>query len=381
MTEQFADPEAVMKRALELARRGLGSVEPNPPVGAVIVDDQLRLVAEGFHGYFGGPHAEIVAFNAAGGQTAGRTLFVTLEPCCHHGKTEPCSQAVIEAGISRVVVAVQDPAPHVSGGGIAQLRQAGIDVEVGLLEQEARELLRPFFALVVEGRPYILAKWAMTLDGKIAAHTGASRWISGEASRQIVHQIRGRMDAVMVGIGTALADDPLLTPRPAGPRTPTRIVVDSLARLPLPSQLVQTIDQGPVMLAVTDAADELRCEQLADQGVEIVRCPQAEYGVGQQPPRVSLPTLLAELGRRQMTNVLVEGGGALLGSLFDQNLIDECHVFVAPKLVGGATSPTPLAGIGLAAIPQQPQILSPRVEVLGGDVYIHGLCDRGGQNG
>lgn len=373
MTVRFPSAEAVMRRALELAARGEGRVEPNPMVGAVLVDDELNLLGEGFHERFGGPHAEISALQQAGDRAAGATLYVTLEPCCHHGKTPPCSRAVIAAGVKRVVAAMTDPAPHVDGGGLAELRSAGIEVEVGLLAEEAAHLAAPFTKLFTTGLPWVHAKWAMTLDGKIASRTGASKWISSEPSRRIVHALRGRMDAIVVGFGTVTADDPLLTARPPGPRVAARIVIDSRAELPLESQLVRTIAEAPVMVAASASADERNAARLEGAGVEVLRVP-AEHSGSQA--HVDLLALLQELGRRRMTNVLVEGGGRVLGSLFDQQLIDEVHVFVAPKLVGGEAARTPVAGVGLAEISQAPQLDGPEVQLIEGNVYIRGRVAR-----
>lgn len=374
MTHVFADPESVMRRALALAGRGLGAVEPNPPVGAVLVDEGLRLIGEGYHDRFGGPHAEVRALAQAGDRAAGAILFVTLEPCCHQGKTGPCTQAIIEAGVRQVVVAMQDPAPHASGRGIAELQNAGIRVEVGLLANEVADLLAPYCKLVTSGLPWVHAKWAMTLDGKIASNTGESRWISNEASRAIAHRLRGRMDAIIIGKATALIDDPLLTARPPGPRTATRIVVDCRASLPLDSQLVRTVDQAPVLVAAAESAPAENVARLESAGVEVLRIRSSVSGVQSQTlnPQLSTLNLLQELGRRQMTNVLVEGGGTLLGSFFDRRLIDEVHVFVAPKLLGGADAVTPIAGQGLTDLSQLPQLEHPEIEFLDGDVYIHG---------
>ena len=233
MAETFADPRSVMGRAIELASCGIGRVEPNPAVGAVIVDAELNLIAEGYHERFGGPHAEINALHQAGELPETATMFVTLEPCCHQGKTPPCTSALIDAGIKKVVIGMQDAAPHVDGRGIAQLKSAGIDTEVGLLQDQIRRLNAPFIKLVTTGMPYVHAKWAMTLDGKIASRTGHSKWISNSMSREVVHRLRGRMDAVLIGSGTASADDPLLTARPDGPRAAARIVLDSQAKLPI----------------------------------------------------------------------------------------------------------------------------------------------------
>jgi diaminohydroxyphosphoribosylaminopyrimidine deaminase/5-amino-6-(5-phosphoribosylamino)uracil reductase len=367
---RFANPEEAMRRAIAVAGRGIGFVEPNPPVGAVVVDGQLRMLGEGWHERFGGPHAEVTALARAGEGARGATLYVTLEPCCHHGKTPPCVEAVIAAGIKKVVVGVQDPFPQVAGKGLQRLRAANIEVEVGLLEPAVRRLTDPFRKLVESGRPWVHAKWAMTLDGRIAAHTGESKWISTAASRAVVHQLRGRMDAIVVGIETVLADDPLLTARPPGPRVGTRVVFDSRARLPLDSQLVRTAGEAPVLVITGPQAPREKIERLRDKGAEIVEGEAAPSPAGN--PRPDVGKVLLELGRRRMTNVLVEGGSELLGAFFDRQLIDEVHVFVAPKLLGGADAKAPLAGAGRPAPPNLPDLESPTIEIFEGDVYIHG---------
>jgi diaminohydroxyphosphoribosylaminopyrimidine deaminase/5-amino-6-(5-phosphoribosylamino)uracil reductase len=372
MPERFADPRAVMRRALDLAARGLGFVEPNPPVGAVLVDDDLALVAEGYHQQYGLPHAEIDALHAAGVNAAGKTLYVTLEPCCHQGKTGPCTRAIIDAGIRKVVAAMQDPFHEVSGRGFEALRNAGVDVKVGLMEAEAARLIAPFVRLVTGGRPWVLAKWAMTLDGKIASRTGSSKWISGERAREIVHRLRGRMDAIIVGAGTARHDDPLLIARPAGPHTATRIVIDTHATLSHNSQLVRTVEQAPVLVAVGAGASAAQQTRLRDRGVEVLTMPTTQAADTSQ---VDVRALLQELGRRRMTNVLVEGGGRLLGNLFDLRLIDEAHAFVSPRLIGGAAATTPIGGIGLEQMSGAANLDAPEIEIAGEDVYFHGLVN------
>lgn len=355
-----------MRRALELAAQGLGRVEPNPPVGAVIVDDRRRLIGEGWHQQFGGPHAEVFALQAAGERARGATLYVTLEPCAHVGKTPACAPQVIAAGLRKVIVCTPDPAPHTAGRGLQLLRDSGIEVEVGLLSDEGARMIAPFTKLITRGLPWVHAKWAMTLDGKLATRTGDSKWISSEASRQIVHELRGRMDAIVVGIGTALADNPLLTARPPGPRTPVRIVVDSEARLPLDSQLVRTAREAPVMVAVERGANAGQCDALRSAGVEVVALDAGGTEVG------SLQSLLAELGARRMTHVLVEGGSQLLGSFLDGELIDEVHAFVAPTLAGGTDALTPIGGEGVARMSDALRLQDVDVTQSGGDVYVHG---------
>ncbi len=363
---RFESPQAVMQHALELAARGYGTVEPNPPVGAVLVDDDLRTLGVGWHQRYGGPHAEVHALHAAGEQARGATLFVTLEPCCHFGKTPPCAAAVIAAGVKRVVIGAVDPAPHVNGGGIIALQQAGLIVETGLLQDSAEALIAPFVQLTLRQQPWVHAKWAMTLDGKIAAHTGHSQWISGPASRAVVHQLRGRMDAIVTGIGTVLADDPLLTARPPGPRVATRVILDPHGRLPLTSQLVQTARVVPVLWVVSaEVAADVQA-RAPSAGIELWVATTTPEG------RCDLSAVLAECGRRRWTHVLFECGGTLLGSLHDARRIDEVHAFIAPKLIGGQASPTPIGGKGLSAIPEQASLIDTHVEFLDGDIYVHG---------
>ena len=373
-----------MRRALELAVEGQGRVEPNPMVGCLVVRG-AEIIGEGWHRRFGEPHAEIEALRLVGERAAGGTLVVTLEPCCHHGKTPPCTKAVIEAGIRRVVVAQRDPFPQVDGGGVAELEAAGIEVRVGPLEDEARRLNSPYLKLLETGRPWVIAKWAMTLCGKIATRAGESRWISCPQSRVIVHELRGRVDAIIVGAETARQDDPLLTarPEPSQPeppqpeeaptkpkRTATRVVLDTRAALSLESQLVRTAHAAPVLVAAGEESSGENRDRLAAAGCEVFVCQGAD-------PAERLDSLLLELGRRRMTNVLVEGGGQLLGSLFDAGRIDEVHAFIAPKLVGGSDAPSPLrgspiAGTGLAEMLQASTLEEPEIRQVGTDVYVSG---------
>jgi diaminohydroxyphosphoribosylaminopyrimidine deaminase/5-amino-6-(5-phosphoribosylamino)uracil reductase len=349
-----------MARALELAERGRGWVEPNPLVGAVLVRDG-RIVGEGWHPRYGEAHAEVNALAAAGETARAATLYVTLEPCCHHGKTPPCTDAVLRAGVRRVVAAMTDPFPQVAGQGTALLRAAGVEVEVGTGEAEARRLNAPYLKLLTTGRPYVHAKWAMTLDGKIATRTGDSKWISNEASRRRVHTLRGRMDAILVGIGTVLADDPLLTARPPGPRTPVRVVLDSRGRMPATCQLTRTARDAPVLVATAGA----EAARLRAAGCEVI-------GMTTAGDRPDVGALLDELGRRRMTNVLVEGGSEVLGSFLDARAIDEVHVFIAPRLAGGAAARTAIGGAGVERIADALSLAEWRVELIDGDLYLHG---------
>ena len=362
-----------MHRALELAEKGRGSVEPNPMVGCVIARG-AEIIGEGWHRRFGGDHAEIEALKIAGPRAEGATIYVTLEPCCHQGKTPPCSKAIIEAGLARVIVAMRDPFPKVDGGGIRELTDAEISVRTGVCEEDARRLNAPYLKLLETGRPWCIAKWAMTLDGKTATETGSSRWISNEQSRAVVHNLRGRVDAILVGSETARIDDPLLTVRPPGLRVPLRVVVDSKGRLASDSQLAQTAHDIPVLVAVGPEASDDDRARLAATGCEV-------FGGDSRDPNARLDALLRELGNRKFTNILIEGGGRLAGAFFALGQIDEIHAFVAPKLVSGTGSPTPIAGFGVTSMEEAIQLDSVECHSLGGDTYIEGrvACRKAGR--
>ena len=361
-----------MRYACEVAARARGFAEPNPTVGCVIaIGDQI--IAEGWTQSYGSAHAEVHAISRITPVDQSRlqeaTLYVTLEPCCHHGKTPPCTDAILATPIRRVVVAMEDPFPQVAGGGLARLRQHGIDVTVGIEEPLARSTVAPYLKLQQTGRPWIVAKWAMTLDGKIATRTGDSKWISSATSREVVHALRGRMDAIVVGIGTALADDPLLTARPKGPRTATRVVVDSKARLPLTSQLMETIENAPVIVAVGPDAERHKIEELSAKGAEVLALPGSTHGE-------RIDELLVELGTRRMTNILVEGGAGLLGGLNDGNHIDEVHVFVAPKVAGGKGATGPVGGEGVGMIGDSSLFTEIKWQQLEHDLYLNARLAR-----
>jgi diaminohydroxyphosphoribosylaminopyrimidine deaminase / 5-amino-6-(5-phosphoribosylamino)uracil reductase len=366
-----ANDEIWMRRALELAERGRGHVEPNPLVGAVLVRAD-RIVGAGWHEKYGQAHAEINALAQAGEAARGATLYVTLEPCCHHGKMPPCTEALIRAGVAGVKAALEDPFPQVAGQGAAQLRGAGIPLDFGLCAAEARRQNAPYLTLLTRGRPRVHAKWAMSLDGKIATHTGDSKWISNEASRRRVHEMRGRMDGILVGIGTVRADDPLLTARPPGPRTACRVVLGGLG-VPLDSQLARTAGQVPTMLVVAESISgrvlpppSLTC------GCEWLFLPPDEKGRPDvvRKERPDIVKLLEELGRRRWTNILVEGGAGVLGTFFDRNLVDEIHVFVGPMQIGAGWAKSPVAGDGHDTIAQSGGWSLEFVENIDGDAYL-----------
>ena len=353
-----------MALALALAAKGRGWVEPNPMVGAVVVDREGTIIASGRHERHGGPHAEVLALGQAGQQAHGATLYVTLEPCCHHGKTPPCTDLVTASGVARVVAAMSDPFPEVSGRGLAILEAAGIDVAVGLMEEAARVLNAPYLKRLTTGRPHVLAKWAMTLDGKAATASGDSRWISGEASRAMVHETRGVMDAILVGLGTVLADDPELTARPPGARVPIRIVLDSQAATPHSCRLVQSARQVPLVIAVNDHAPPPARERLSRLGAEILSFP----GRG----RIPIGELLDELGRRGHSNLLVEGGGTVLGSFLEESAVDAVDVYLAPVIEGGDHARSPARGRGLELMRDATRLERVQTQTLGDDIRVQG---------
>ena len=366
------DPVPLMQVALEYALHGEGHVEPNPMVGAVVATADGAIISIGYHQQFGDAHAELNAIQAAGLDTVGNDLYVTLEPCCHFGKTPPCVDAVIQAGFRRVFVGCQDPAPHVAGQGIERLRAAGLQVTVGVCESQSRRLIAPFEMLMLQRRPWIHAKWAMTLDGRIASRTGHSKWISSEASRAVVHQLRGRMDAVITGAGTVRSDDPLLTARPAGARTPLRVVIDADgSSLHAETKLVKSLSQGAVLVCVADHISGKQIERLKSLEVEVLPCAVTKVG------RIDLHAVMAELGRRNCTNVLTEAGSEILGSLFDSSLIDEVHIFMAPRLTGGSSALGPLGGLGRDSIPKIPNVQHLRHTSIGDDLLIEADIRRG----
>ena len=331
--------EHFMRAALACAAAGRGAVEPNPMVGAVVVCDG-REIACGWHRQFGGPHAEREALSAAadtGSDVGGTTMYVTLEPCCRHGKTPPCTDAIIQAGIARVVVAMVDPDERVSGEGIGRLEAAGVDVTVGVCGEEARRLLRPYIKLRTSGRPWVICKWAQTADGYLALPAGQDRWVSSQESRDDAHRLRGLCDGILVGVNTVLADDPLLTCRvdaAAGQtlRQPVRVVLDSRLRTPPESRLAQTADLSPVIVATTPGALDRATERataLAARSVVVLPIAEADG-------RVSIPALLDELGRRQWTHLLVEGGPTVLDAVVRAGLADEVMVYVSPRRVAAS---------------------------------------------
>ncbi|MBI1778877.1 MAG: bifunctional diaminohydroxyphosphoribosylaminopyrimidine deaminase/5-amino-6-(5-phosphoribosylamino)uracil reductase RibD [Proteobacteria bacterium] len=351
-----------MAGALALARRGRGRVWPNPTVGAVLVKDG-RVVGRGWTQPGGRPHAETEALRRAGPAARGATIYVTLEPCAHHGKTPPCADALVEAGIARAVVALEDPDPRVSGRGMARLQQAGIPVDVGLGEAEAKEINLGFLTRLAIGRPMVTLKIATTLDGRIATHSGESRWISGEPARALAHALRANHDAVLVGVGTALIDDPLLTCRLPGlaQDSPVRIVVDGHLRLPLTSALAASATTTPTWIACLENADRHRKEAFRDCGVDIIQAAANDGG------RVDLAALLRELGDRGITRLLVEGGSQIVASLLRLDLVDRVVWCRSARFIGGDGVPV-AAPLGLRHLADAPAFTLTDVARIGEDV-------------
>lgn len=343
--------EKYMRRAIKLAKKGSGHVNPNPLVGAVIVRDG-EIIGEGYHECYGQLHAERNAIANAkkrGNSLEGSTIYVTLEPCCHYGKTPPCTEAIIEEKIARVVVGSDDPNPLVSGKGFQMLREKGIEVIPHFLKEECDAMNHVFFHYIRTGTPYVAMKYAMTMDGKIACYTGDSKWVTGEESRAHVQTLRNHYKGIMAGIGTVLADDPMLNCRIEGGRDPIRIIADSHLRIPMDSQLVRTAGQQPLIVACLPDADEEKAAQLQEKGVEVLRIPgvTTEDITEEQKEVISLPVLMKELGVRKIDGILLEGGGQLNESALQAGIVDRIYCYIAPKIFGGAQAKTPVEGQGL----------------------------------
>ena len=332
-----------MQQALDLSLQGAGKVNPNPLVGAVLVRDG-RVIGEGFHRVFGGPHAEINAIEAAGGSARGATMYVTLEPCNHHGKTPPCTQRIIKEGICRVVVGMTDPNPDVTGNGIGALKDAGVEVTMGILSDQISRTNEVFTNWVIRKRPFVAMKTAMTLDGKIASRTGDSRWISGESSRAFVHNLRHSFSAIMVGVDTVIHDDPSLTDRSQrnSASHPLRIVVDTHGRTPLTAKVMDTA-LAPTLIALTADAPEVKVKAFQKEGAEIITCPEKDG-------HVDLDFLMRSLGDRGIDSVLLEGGGMLNFSALRHGIVDKLFAFIAPMIIGGKEAISPVEGEGFEKI-------------------------------
>ncbi|ADL08431.1 bifunctional diaminohydroxyphosphoribosylaminopyrimidine deaminase/5-amino-6-(5-phosphoribosylamino)uracil reductase RibD [Thermosediminibacter oceani] len=355
-----------MRRALDLAKKGRGTTSPNPMVGAVVVKDG-EIVGEGYHRKAGEPHAEVEALAQAAERARGAELYVNLEPCCHYGRTPPCADTIIRAGVKRVVAAMADPNPLVAGKGIKRLKEAGIEVVVGVLEEEAKKLNEVFIKYIITGKPFVVAKIAQSFDGKIAMASGESRWITGEPARVKAHELRSWYDAIMVGVGTVMADDPLLTCRlPEKRKNPVRIVVDSGARMPPDARMLRC-EGGRVILATTERADSERVSALKERGVEVIKVPPAEG-------RVDLSRLMEILGGMGITSVLVEGGSTLTSSLIKGNLVDKLLVFVAPVVIGGEGIDS-VGKLHVDRLSQAPRFKFHSIDAIGGDLLLEAYPD------
>ena len=350
-----------MRAALEAASLGCGYVNPNPMVGAVVVKGG-EIIGKGFHERYGGPHAERNAIDACTVKAAGAAIYVTLEPCCHYGKTPPCTDAIIESGISRVVIGAIDPSPPVAGKGVQKLKAAGIEVVTGVLEKECLELNRVFFHYTKTNTPYVVMKYAMTADGKIAAYTGNSKWITGEAAREKVHRDRHRYSAVMAGVGTVLKDDPLLTCRIENGRNPVRIICDTNLRTPVDSQIVSTAKDVPTIIA-TACGDPEKRKKYTDKNCKLIT-------VSKKGDHIDLKELTEKIGEEKIDSILLEGGSALNWSALACGIVNRVQAYIAPKILGGTGAVSPVGGLG-ADSPENAFILSDTsVTRIGEDILI-----------
>lgn len=357
-----------MKRALDLAIKARGISSPNPPVGAVIVRSG-EIVGEGHTMPAGQAHAEIMALRQAGEMARGAILYTTLEPCCHYGKTPPCTKAIIDAGITKVHISMVDPNPLVNGNGVTELQHAGITSYLGAQSDKASDIMEAYIKFITTGLPFVVAKFAMSLDGKITTYSGDSKWITSERTRCYARKMRQQHDAIVVGIGTILSDDPRLTARDiegkAMEKQPLRIVVDSSGRLPLNAQLFR--EHGHILVATANAP-KMSTDALSAIGADIL-------STTSQDGLVNLHTLLKTLGRMEITSLMVEGGGTLLGSFFDLRLVDKIVVFISPVIIGGSGIQTPVSGVGANTMADAIRLKHPKIDTIGEDVVITGYVE------
>lgn len=353
-----------MRAAIAEAQKGIGRTAPNPAVGAVITDRRGKILARGYHKRAGTDHAEVDALRKLAFKAKGRTLYCTLEPCCFRGRTGACTDAVIAAGIRRVVVGAVDPNPKVAGRGLKLLQSAGIEVVSGVLADACEALNEPYNHAIVAGRPLVILKAATSLDGRIATRTGHSQWITGEAARAYGHRLRHECDAVIVGVDTVIADDPSLTARIEGGVNPLRVVMDSRLRTPMSATLVETARDVPTLIATTKAANAKRRARLEAAGVDVVTLRKTRAG------RVDPRALLAALHKRGVSGVLIEGGAQVHGTFVDAKLVDRVAIFVAPMIIGGEGAPSSIAGRGARRLQDALRLVEPRVEPVGGDFVV-----------
>ena len=353
--------DTFMLIAVKLAENGIGFVNPNPLVGAVVVKEN-RIIGRGWHEAYGQPHAERNALKNCTESPEGAELYVTLEPCCHHGKQPPCTEAIIQAGIRKVYIGSDDPNPLVAGKGIEQLRQAGIEVVTGVCKEQCDRLNRIFFHYIKNKTPYCMIKIAMTADGKTATRTGASRWITGELSRQHVHETRKQFAGIMCGIGTVIADDPSLTCRIENPSNPVRIICDTHLRIPMNCNIVQTAGAVPTIIA-TSSEDNAKIEKLQKQNVQIMKLPSEEG-------YVNLKSLMKRLGEKGIDSVLLEGGSHLHESALRAGIVQHIQIYIASKIFGGVSAKTAVGGLGVAEVEEAYQLTEPEIRHYGSDILL-----------
>jgi diaminohydroxyphosphoribosylaminopyrimidine deaminase/5-amino-6-(5-phosphoribosylamino)uracil reductase len=360
--------EKYMKLALELAERGRGKVNPNPMVGAVIVKEN-RVIAKGFHECYGEAHAEVNAFINATEDVEGSTLYVTLEPCSHHGKTPPCVDKIIHKKIKKVVIGSLDPNPLVSGKGVKKLIDAGIEVITGVLEDECKGLNRVFMKYIVEKKPFVIMKTAMSLDGKISTKIGESKWITCPESRKCVHQLRDKVNGIMIGVNTVITDNPELTCRIENGNNPVRIIVDSKLRIPMESKVLENQNLAKTIVATTNYADMTKKDEIEKKGVKVLIIKSLEE-------RVDLQELMLQLGQENIDSILLEGGGTLNFSALKQGIVDKVQVYIAPKIIGGENSKAPVGGSGIEYLVDAFNLDNIKSKMIGEDILIEGYIRR-----
>lgn len=358
--------EKYMKYALTLARKGVGKVNPNPLVGAVLVKSG-KIIGEGYHEFYGGAHAEINALKSARESVDGATLYVTLEPCFHYGKTPPCVEAIIKSKIAKVIIGSLDPNPLVSGKGILRLKETGVQVVTGVLEEECKKLNEVFMKYIEKKEPFVILKSAMTLDGKIATVTGESKWITSEAARHEVHQLRNAFSGIMVGVETIIQDNPQLTCRIMNGRNPIIIVVDSRLRIPMASKILT--GESKVIIATTKQAEESKVSQLQELGISV-------FILESHKGRVNLKQLMKQLGQLGIDSILLEGGASLNESALKAGIVDKVQFYIAPKIIGGEKAKTPVGGEGIKRLEDAIQIKDLKMQVMGKDIVLEGYVER-----
>ncbi|MBU5488262.1 bifunctional diaminohydroxyphosphoribosylaminopyrimidine deaminase/5-amino-6-(5-phosphoribosylamino)uracil reductase RibD [Clostridium sp. MSJ-8] len=353
-----------MKRALELAALGRGKVAPNPMVGAIIVKED-KIIGEGYHKKYGDNHAEVNAVENATEDVRGATMYVTLEPCAHYGKTPPCAKRIVEEGIKKVVIGVLDPNPLVAGKGVNILKDAGIEVVVGVLEEECRKINEIFMKYIETSRPFVLMKYAMSLDGKISTATGKSKWISCEESRKDVHKLRNNLSAIMVGINTVIKDNPMLNCRIEGGNDPIRIIVDSNLRIPLDSKIVNTSNNISTIVATTHKADKDKIKLLEERNVEVIVAKEKDG-------RVDITSLIDKLGEKKIDSILLEGGSEINFSCLQEGIVDKVRIYIAPKILGGNNAKGAVGGRGVSEMIESFNIENIDISTIGSDIVVEG---------